>query len=339
MFEDEVRLEDALSEPSQRLCEEAASWRGELVVLGAGGKMGPTLCRMARRAADAAGNPVRVLAVSRWSDENAARGLREAGVEPVRASLGLSVDLGTLPDAANVVYMVGAKFGSAAKPFEAWATNTVLPALVARRYASANIVAFSTGNVYPLVPANSGGCTERDAPAPVGEYAMSCLGRERMLEHAADEHGTRSAILRLNYAVEPRYGVLADLARTIHNGDPVDLETAYVNVVWQRYANEVALRCLSRVSAPPLVLNLTGPETVSVRTIAEQLADSLGTTPVFTGTAQPTSLLNNAARCHGLFGYPDVALDTLIEWQAHWLKNGGVLWDKPTKFQRRDGRF
>ncbi|TCP53997.1 nucleoside-diphosphate-sugar epimerase [Tamaricihabitans halophyticus] len=339
VFENEAALEDALSEPSDALVAEAASWSGDLVVLGAGGKMGPTLCRMAKRAADAAGNGIRVLAVSRWSDQDAADRLRAVGVEPVVASLGLTADLTALPEAANVVYLVGAKFGSAAKPFDAWATNTVLPALVARRYAEASIVAFSTGNVYPLVPAGSGGCAEEQAPEPVGEYAMSCLGRERVLEHAAQEYGTRSALLRLNYAVEPRYGVLADLARTIHSGEPVDLGTAYVNVVWQRYANEVALRCLTRASSPPLVLNLTGPETVSVRQVAEQLGGLLDREPVFTGTEQSTALLNNAARCHAMFGYPDVALGTLVDWQARWLVRGGVLWDKPTKFQRRDGRF
>lgn len=340
MFGNEDELEDALSAPSPELVTEARDWDGDIVVLGAGGKMGPTLSRMARRAADEAGRTdLAVKAVSRWSDRAAADRLRAVGVEPVSFALGLDADLSALPDASGVVFMVGAKFGSTDRPYEAWATNTVLPALVARRYADASIAAFSTGNVYPLVSVGTGGSREADQPDPVGEYAMACLGRERVLDHAAHERGTSVSVLRLNYAVEPRYGVLADLARTLHAGDPVDVTTGHVNVVWQRYANEVALRSLSRATTPPLVLNLTGPETASVRQLATELADRLGVRPEFTGEEQPTALLNNARRCHELFGYPDVALGTLVDWQARWIAAGGVLWDKPTKYQRRDGRF
>ncbi|APU15775.1 NAD-dependent epimerase/dehydratase family protein [Actinoalloteichus fjordicus] len=340
MFTDETALETALSAPSAALVAEAAQWPGDLVVLGAGGKMGPTLCRMARRAADEAGrSDLRVHAVSRWSDAAVADRLRAAGVDPVVADLTLDADLTALPEAANVVFMVGAKFGSAAAPHHAWAVNAALPALIARRYADSAITAFSTGNVYPLVPVATGGCTEDDAPDPVGEYAMACLGRERVLEHAADTRGTRIAVLRLNYAVEPRYGVLADIARALTAGAPVDVTTSHVNVVWQRYANEVALRALTRASSPPLILNLTGPETASTRRIALGLAERLGVAAEFTGMEAPSALLNDAGRCHALFGYPDVALGTLLDWQAGWIAAGGTLWDKPTKFQRRDGRF
>ncbi|ASO20974.1 nucleoside-diphosphate-sugar epimerase [Actinoalloteichus hoggarensis] len=340
MFTDEIALETALSAPSAALVAEAADWPGDLVVLGAGGKMGPTLCRMARRAADEAGRTdLRVHAVSRWTDAAVADRLRAEGVEPVVFDLTLDADLTALPDAAGVVFMVGAKFGSSAAPHHAWAVNAVLPALVARRYADSAIAAFSTGNVYPLVPVAAGGCTEDDAPGPVGEYAMACLGRERVLEHAADARGTRIAVLRLNYAVEPRYGVLADVGRAVAAAEPVDVTTSHVNVVWQRYANEVALRAMTRASSPPLVLNLTGPETASTRRIALGLAERLGVPAVFTGEEAPSALLNDAGRCHALFGYPDVALGTLLDWQAEWIGSGGVLWNKPTKFQRRDGRF
>ncbi|MGH8795228.1 MAG: NAD-dependent epimerase/dehydratase family protein [Stackebrandtia sp.] len=340
MSADETELEDRLSAPSSALVAEAAYWPGDMAVLGAGGKMGPTLCRMARRAADEAGRrDMRIFAVSRWSDAGAARRLKDAGVEPIEFALSADADFDALPDAQSVVYMVGVKFGAADRPFEAWAANAVLPALTARRYAESSIAAFSTGNVYPFTTASSGGSTEDNPPDPVGEYAMSCLGRERVFEHAAHARGTRVALLRLNYAVEPRYGVLADVARAVHAGERVDLTTAHVNVVWQRYANEVALRCLNRAANPPLTLNVTGPEIASARQIATALADLLGTSPRFRGEPQPTALLNNAALCHSWFGYPDVPLGVLIEQQARWVADGGVLWDKPTKYQRRDGKF
>jgi nucleoside-diphosphate-sugar epimerase len=340
MFSSESALEERLTTPSPALVADFAADRGDLLILGAGGKMGPTLARLARRALDEAGRGRdRVLAVSRWSDPAAARRLAEAGVDVVAFDLLGDSDFADLPDAARVVFMVGAKFGTSTSPYLAWAVNAALPARVARRYADSRISALSTGNVYPLVPAGSGGCAEGDPVAPVGEYAMSCLGRERVFEHAAATRGTEFALLRLNYAIDLRYGVLADIGQRVLAGEPVDLTTGAVNVVWQGYANEVVLRSLSHASTDPFVLNLTGPETASVRRIAERFGARFGVAPEFAGEPAPTALLNDASWCHRLFGYPDVPLATLVEWQADWLAAGLPTSGKPTKFAVRDGRF
>ncbi|MFI0423473.1 NAD-dependent epimerase/dehydratase family protein [Spongiactinospora sp. 9N601] len=341
MFGSEKELEERLATPSAALVADAARLDGDLVILGAGGKMGPSLARLARRALDAAGRATtRVHAASRWSDEAAARALRDEGVDVVRHDLMGGDDLAGLPDAGCVVFMAGAKFGTSAEPYRAWAVNAALPAAVGRRYRDAAIAAFSTGNVYPLVDVARGGSAEDDDPGPVGEYAMSCLGRERVFEHAAATLGARVAILRLSYAVDLRYGVLADLASAILADRPVDVTTGHVNLVWQGYANEVALRSLLHARSPePFVLNLTGPETASVRRVATRLAALLGTEARFAGEESGTALLSDASRCHGLFGYPDVPLDTLIAWQAGWLARGLPLSGKPTKFSVRDGRF
>jgi uncharacterized protein YbjT (DUF2867 family) len=333
-------LEEALARPGPGLVDDARGIDGDLVVLGAGGKMGPSLCRLARRSLDAAGRTgVRVLAVSRWSDPAVERALLDSGVETITRDLMGDDDLSGLPDAGNVVFMVGAKFGTSGSEHRTWAVNAMLPALVARRYPEARLSAFSTGNVYPLAPSTAGGCREEDPTGPVGEYAMSCLGRERVLEHAAATRGTRIALLRLNYACDLRYGVLADIGSAVLQGRPVPVTTGHANVVWQRYANEVALRTLGHASNPPFVVNLTGPETASVRRIATRFGELLDREVLFDGVESATALLSDASRCHGLFGYPDVPLATLIEWQAEWLRRGLPLWDKPTHFETRDGRF
>lgn len=341
MFQTEEQLDARLTTPSGPLIGDLRSGDGDLVVLGAGGKMGPTLCRLARRGLDAAGRAGdRVYAVSRWSNAAAANTLAEHKVDAVPFDLLGDQDLAELPDAPNVVCMVGAKFGTATRPDLAWAVNTTLPERIARRYPNARIVALSTGNVYPFVPVTSGGCQETDGTGPVGEYAMSCLGRERVFQHAAATRGTAVALLRLNYAVDLRYGVLADIAQAVLAREPVDTRTPLVNVVWQGYANEVILRALSRATAPePFVVNLTGPETASVRRIATRFAERFGVQPAFTGEDGQTALLSDAAACHRLFGYPDVSLGTLIEWQAEWLAAGLPTLGKPTKFASRDGKF
>ncbi len=343
MFESDNDLELRLAQPNPALVDDLAALDGDIIVLGAGGKMGPSLCHLARLGLDAAGRTeARVLAVSRWSDREVEKRLRDRGVETVTHDLSPAAkpgDLAALPDAANVVYMVGAKFGSADQPAQTWAANAFLPLQVAERYAGARIAAFSTGNVYPLVPVASGGCTEADPPDPVGEYAMSCLGRERAFQYASLERGTRVALLRLNYAVEMRYGVLADIARTVAADEPVDVTTGHVNIVWQAYANEVALRSLRHASSPALTLNVTGPETLAVRQVAARFGELFGVTPSYAGEEAPTALLSNAGRCHALFGYPDLAVQALVEAEAEWIRQGGTLWSKPTKFQRRDGRF
>ncbi|SCE46251.1 Nucleoside-diphosphate-sugar epimerase [Streptomyces sp. DfronAA-171] len=336
---DEKGLEDLLAAPSPGLVADLAGLEGDLVLLGAGGKMGPSLARLARRALDAAGRAdVTVHAVSRWSDRAAADALAAENIRPVAFDL-MAGDPADLPDAGNVVFMVGAKFGSAGRPDHAWAVNAALPDRIARRYATARIAAFSTGNVYPLVPTASAGSVETDPVGPVGEYAMSCLGRERVFTHHAREHGLGLALIRLNYAVDLRYGVLADLATAVRAGSPVDVTTGHVNVVWQGYANEVALRSLAHATSEPFTLNLTGPETASVRRLAALLAEEFGTEAAYAGTESGTALLSDASRCHALFGYPGVPLRTLVGWQAEWLRRGLPLSGKPTKFQVRDGRF
>jgi nucleoside-diphosphate-sugar epimerase len=340
VFEDEAALEAALATPTAALVEDLGRTEGDLVVLGAGGKMGPSLCMLARRALDEAGRRQRrVLAVSRWTDAAVRSGLEAVGVTTVAFDMLSDDSFHELPDASNVIFMVGAKFGTTGAPGRLWQTNSVVAGLAAARYRDARIVAFSTGNVYPLVDVTGSGSTEDDQLGPVGEYAMSCLGRERVFGYAADTWGTPVGILRLNYAVEPRYGVVADVFSQVRDGIPVDVTTGYVNVVWQRYANEVALRSLLHASPDQFVLNLTGPEKLSVRELAAAAGKRLGVEPETKGTEAPTALLNDASRCHELFGPPDVGIETLLDWQADWISRGGVLWSKPTKFQVRDGRF
>jgi nucleoside-diphosphate-sugar epimerase len=340
MIADETSLERLLATPSPALVADLSAGDGDLVVLGAGGKMGPTLCMLAARALAEGGRGDRaVIAVSRWSDDAVRRRLDAAGVRTVAFDLLGDQPYADLPDAADVVFMVGAKFGSAGNPAPLWQTNAVVAGLAARRYRGARIACFSTGNVYPFVAPASGGSTERDAVGPVGEYAMSTLGRERVMAYAAQRYGTPLTLIRLNYAVEPRYGVLADICRAVRDERPIDVSSGHVNVVWQGYANEVALRSLTIATPEVEILNLTGPETLSVRELAEAAGKEFGVVPVFTGSESPTALLNNAAKCFELFGSPAVLAPTLLDWQTDWITRGGVLWDKQTKFQVRDGQF
>jgi nucleoside-diphosphate-sugar epimerase len=332
-------LEERLSRPRDVLVEDLRALDGDILVLGAGGKLGPSLVRLALRGVAAAGTGARVYAVSRFSEPGLADALRAEGAEVIVADVADDQALAGLPDAANVVFLIGSKFGTAGREHATWATNTYLPGRVAQRYAGARLVALSTGNVYPLVPVVSGGCTEQTPVDPVGEYAMSCLGRERILSHFAERDKTPVALIRLNYAVEMRYGVLVDLARAVLTGEPIDLTTGHANVVWQGYANEVILRALHHTATPPFVLNLTGPELLSVRQVATALGALLGREPVFIGTEAATALLSNAQLCHRLFGYPDVSVAQLLEWTARWVADGLPLHGKPTQFQRRDGRF
>ncbi|NED98988.1 NAD-dependent epimerase/dehydratase family protein [Phytoactinopolyspora halotolerans] len=339
MVQSVEELEERLSRPRAALIEDLRKLDGDVVVLGAAGKMGPSLVRLAARAISEAGTGADVIAVSRFSQPGSADALRAAGARVVPADITDDDALAGLPDAENVVFLVGAKFGATGNEPATWATNTYLPGRVAERYAGSRIVALSTGNVYPLTQTGSGGPTEDHPVGPVGDYAMSCLGRERIFTHFATTRQTPTALIRLNYAVEPRYGVLVDIARQVHAGRPVDLTTGYANVVWQGYANEVILRSLLHADVPPFLLNLTGPETISVRSVAEQFARAFGTDVQYTGTEAATALLSNAGRCHGLFGYPDVPLAELVEMVADWLRNDLPLLDKPTKFDVRDGQF
>jgi nucleoside-diphosphate-sugar epimerase len=337
---DVSELEERLAEPRPALVEDLHAIDGDILVLGAAGKLGPSLTRLAVAAARAAGSDRRVVAVSRFGGTAELQASLEAdGAETVAADIGDDRALDALPDAPNVIYLVGAKFGTEGNQTHTWHTNVVVPSMVATRYRESRVVALSTGNVYPFVGAGSGGCEESTPPDPVGEYAATCLGRERAFQHAADRYGTRSALIRLNYAVEMRYGVLVDLASALLAGDPVDVTMGQVNVVWQGYANEVILRALRLVDNPPALLNLTGPETVSVRQVAGALAAALGVEPRFVGEEAETALLSNAAACFRHFGYPDITLSELVELTASWMKRGGPTHHKATGFQRRDGRF
>ena len=332
-------LESALSKPTSADIDLMRRLDGDIVVLGVGGKMGPTLAGLARRAADMAGVRVRVTGVARFRDGGTREALRSRGIETVRADLLRREEVEALPDAPNVVFMAGQKFGTRGDPSATWAANAYLPALVAERYARSRIVAFSSGNVYPLAGARGPGPAENDAVGPVGEYAQSVLARERLFQHFSGRNGTPVALMRLNYAVEPRYGVLRDIADRVRAGTPVDLSMGYVNVIWQRDANSVALRLLERCAAPPFVLNVTGAERLRVRTLAERFAQALGTRPVFAGSEEPTALLSDASLCRSLFGPPSVPLDEMIERVARWVRVGGPGLGKPTRFEERGGVF
>lgn len=332
-------LEDRLSEPSPSAIGAMGRLDGDLILLGAGGKMGPSLARMARRAADAAGVRRRILAVSRFSDGTAEANLRAHGVETLRADLLDADQLKQLPDAANVVFMTGMKFGATGQEALTWAMNAYLPGMVCQKYSRSRIVAFSTGNVYGLTPLANGGSLESDVLRPLGDYAMSCVGRERIFEHFSRRLVIPLVLLRLNYAVELRYGVLVDVARRVWAGEPVDLMMGNVNAIWQGDANAVALQAFALATSPPRVLNIAGPELLSVRRIAEQFGRLFEKPVVFTGTEAAEALLSNAQEAHRLFGYPRVSVGQLVQWIAAWVKAGGAHLGKPTHFEVRDGAF
>ena len=339
----ERELDALLSAPSPATVRALARCPGDIMVLGAGGKMGPTLARMVRGAASLAtaedGLERRVIAVSRFSSRDAERSLREAGLETVQCDLADRDAVARLPDAANVFFLAGQKFGTTDAPAATWGANTVVPAIVADRYRRARIVAFSTGNVYPLVPATSGGARESDPASPVGEYANSCLGRERVLEYFSGRHSSAIAIVRLNYAIALRYGVLTDIALRVHRGEPVDLRMGYVNVIWQGDANRAAIECLALSSTPPFLINVTGRETVSVRSAAERLGELLGRAPVFDGREAGDALLSSTDRAAQVLAPPTTSLDWMLRATAEWIGNDRPLLGKPTSFERRDGAF
>lgn len=334
---DVAELEADLSAPGESDASLMRRLDGDILVLGAGGKMGPTLARLAREAS--AGSSRRVIAVARFSDQRVRARLDSWGVRTIRADLLARRDVEALPDAPNVVFMAGQKFGTSARPSRTWAANAYMPSLVAERFARSRIVVFSSGNVYPLCDAAGPGPAETAPVGPVGEYAQSVLGRERIFEHFSESRGTAVAIMRLNYAVEPRYGVLRDLADKIAAGSPVDLRMGYVNVIWQRDANSIALRLLERCASPAFILNVTGPQRLSVRSLAERIGRALGAEARFKGSEAPTALLSDASLCASLFGPPPVGIDEMIERVARWVRRGGAGLGKPTHFEERGGRF
>ncbi|HEY8506104.1 MAG TPA: NAD-dependent epimerase/dehydratase family protein [Gemmataceae bacterium] len=332
-------LEELLSEPTPGVAEAMARLGGDILVLGAGGKMGPTLARMARRASDQAGVRRRVVAVARFSEPGLEGRLRAHGVETVRCDLLDPEQLGRLPDAPNVVFMTGMKFGTSGQASLTWAMNTLLPGMVCRKFRDSRVVAFSTGNVYGLTPVALGGSVEGDPPRPVGEYAMSALGRERAFEHGSRTFGTPTALLRLNYATELRYGVLVDLALRVWRGEPVPLAMGHLNALWQGDANAWALQSFDHVASPPLVLNLAGPELLSVRRAAAEFGEIFGKKVTFEGSESADAFLSNSQKAVRLFGYPRVGPRRMVEWIADWVRRGGANLGKPTHFENRAGEY
>ena len=337
---DQVHLDTLLSEPTDQVVETLARMEGDILVLGVGGKMGPTLARMARRAADRAGGPRRrVIGASRFTNAAHEAALHAHGVETIRCDLLDETAVGRLPTVPNVIFMAGRKFGSSGAESLTWAMNCLVPSAVCRHFEASRIVAFSTGNVYGLTAVGHGGSRETDVPLPVGEYAMSCLGRERVFEHFSQTRATRVAILRLNYAVELRYGILVDLAQRLLAGEAIDLAMGYVNVIWQADANQMALCALAHAASPPLVVNVAGPEELSVRMTTDALGRALGRPVTFIGVESSDALLSNGALGWSLLGAPRVDVARMIDWTADWLRRGRATSGKPTHFESREGRF
>jgi len=333
------QLEEMLSRPTPEVVDTMRRLKGDLVVLGVGGKIGPTLARMARRASDMAGVSRRIVGVARFTSPELPDRLRAQGIEPIRCDLLDRRALFALPDAPNVLYLAAMKFGSTGKEALTWAMNCYLPGLVCEKYAGSKIVAYSTGNVYGLVPVDSGGSREDDPLRPAGDYAMSCVGRERIFTWQSQALQIPTAIIRLNYAVELRYGVLVDIAQHVLTGRPVDLAMGYFNVIWQGDSNAMTLRAFDHVDVPPRPLNVTGLERLSLRQVAERFGKIFGKPVHLTGVEAADALLNDARQGQKLLGQATVGVEQMLQWIADWLLNGGATLDKPTHFEVRDGKF
>lgn len=336
---DEQQLDELLTKPSEKLIEFAATLSGPVVILGAGGKMGPSLAARLQSAIQQAGADAKAVAVSRFSDPAARAWLSERRVETISADLMEPEVYAELPDAGHVIYLVGSKFGTRQNPSHTWAINTLTPANAMRRYRSSNVAALSTGNVYAFTPVTGDGSLESDPLQPVGEYACAAVGRERIFEHFCDQNQTPVALIRLNYATDLRYGVLTDLATQVTSGLPIDVTQGYFNCIWQGDANDLIIRSLGLASCPAKPLNLTSLETFSVRKVAQRMADQMGCSVSFTGREAETALLSNAGQCEQLLGPPETPMSHVIPWVAEWVKQGGRLLGKPTHFEVRDGGF
>lgn len=335
----EAQLDEALSVPSEALVQDMAKFDGDIMILGAGGKVGPTLSIMAKHAVERSGKPRKVIAVSRFTDPFVVELLKKENVETISADLTDADQVAKLPKSRNIIFMAGRKFGTAGSACETWEMNVAVPTLVTRHFGDARYVVFSTSNVYPFYKPESGGCDETVEPSPIGEYAISCLGRERIFEYAARHYGAKVLNFRLSYAVDLRYGVLFDLCQWIIKGEPVPLGVPAFNCVWQRYVNEVALRSLHLADENVASLNVTGPEMVSVRYAATRLAKLLGKEVTFAGTEGERGILCNSQKCVELFGYPDMGVSEMMQHQAEWILQGGRQLGKPTHFEEQKGKF
>lgn len=338
IFNKESALQEYLK-PSPRLLCDIVSIEGDILILGAGGKMGPALARLAKDAINETNIRKQVIAVSRFSDPEVWNDLNNWDITTIKADLLNGDDLKKLPDIPNVIYLAGHKFGTTGNESYTWAMNTFLPGMVAEKFKRSRIVVFSSGNVYPLSPVTSGGMTEDMPASPIGEYAQSCLGRERIFQYFSKKNNTPIFIYRLNYANDVSYGVLLEIARSVYGEKEVDLTMGNVNVIWQGDANEIAIRSLLHCAVPARIVNVTGPETISVRWIAGEFGKVFNKTPKFRGIEEPSALLSNAAECFNLFGYPNTSLKQMIELVGHWVIEGGKVKEKPTHFQEREGKF
>ena len=336
---EEAALEELLSRPTAGLVAALGALSGDILILGASGKMGPSLARLAHRASQGAGVHRRIIAVARFTGGDVRAALECDGIETIATDLFDRVQVARLPDAPNLIYMVGQKFGTTGDEARTWAVNAFLPGVIAERFPRARIVAFSTGNVYPLSPVGGSGPSETDPVGPIGEYAESALARERVLEFFSRSYATPMALLRLNYAIEPRYGVLRDIADRIRARQPVDLSMGRVNLIWQRDANAIALRVLAHCSVPPLVLNVTGRPAHGVRWLADELGRRLGVAPEFQGVETDSALLSDAALCEELFGPPEMDIAGMLDRVAEWVAQGGRSLGRPTHYESREGRF
>jgi nucleoside-diphosphate-sugar epimerase len=332
---DIANLDDLLCRPSQALIDDLAKVDGDIMILGVAGKMGPTLAGLARAALPGR----RVIGVARFSDAHAKAWLEARGVETIACDLLDETAIKALPKAKNIVFMAGRKFGAEGDLSLTWAMNTHVPALVAQAFCHSRIVAFSTGCVYPFVPVNGKGSDESMAPNPPGEYAQSCVGRERMFEYFSRQFSTPGRLFRLNYAIDMRYGVLHDIASKILNGKPIDVSLGHVNFIWQGDASAQALRCFAHCDTPTSPINVSGHDILAVRDLAARLGARLGREPVIVGKEEPTAWLTDTSQATKLFGLPIVDTEQLIEWTADWVARSMPSLGKPTKYEVRDGRY
>jgi nucleoside-diphosphate-sugar epimerase len=338
-IENVEQLDELLSRPTPEVIAAMAALEGDLIVLGIGGKIGPSLARMARRASDAAGVRRRIIGVARFSTPELQTQLQTQGIDTIRCELLDGEQLAALPEVPNVLYLAAMKFGSTGQEAATWARNVYLPGRICEKYRHSRIVAYSTGNVYPLTPAERGGSVESDPLGPVGDYAMSCLGRERIFSYFSQTMGIPVALIRLNYACELRYGVLVDVAQKVLVGEPIDVTMGYLNTIWQGDNNAMTLQAFGQAASPPLTVNVTGPETLSVRRVAEQIGELLERPVRCVGNEAPDALLSNATLAYRLFGRPKLSTSQMIRWIADWCRRGGVTLNKATHFEVRNGRF
>lgn len=339
MLQTTKELMEFMTRPSARLVEDLKRLKGDILILGAGGKVGPAMAVLAKRGVEAAGTGAKVYAASLFDRPDAPETMRSAGVEVIEADLSDPKQLAALPEAENIIYMVGKKFGTEGCEDLTWHINVILPYLAAERFPHANIVAFSTGNVYGMAPVVSGGFCEDDLPQPIGEYALTCLGRERVLEHCSAHNGTPMLFFRLNYAIDLRYGVLYDIAKAIVEGRPIDVSQGVFNCIWQGDVCEFAIRSLLHAAVPPQKLNVSSPEAISIRWAAKELGKRLGREPRFTGEEVQSALFSNCQKMVQLLGAPSVGVLEMMDMVARWVLNGGEAISAPTHFETTNGVY